>query len=332
LAFCKTQFNIENLNFVVAVMKYIDIFSVDNKCWTKSWSVLDNETANQVFEVEEDENGEVESVFHWPSSKVNRSVAVSTMEQIIDEYLKPDSQHEICVSAAVRENTFRRVKMVDVYGPQVFAEAIMEPINTMRNDILPRFLSSAHYIEMEDRLHSCNHLPSASELSIPYPEGSITDSSSLEDFPPERKFALMEILGCRYLFAEFLLYLRQSMCTEELLCYQMVVKFEHEFSSEKTHAHSLDTLWDIYRFFIAQSSAYEISLHYKLRKDLVLSMAEPHVAILDDVKRAVFTNLKNHFETFKQTAAYQNLSSLIADRIQSESLQKRALAKLNCFG
>jgi len=330
LAFCKLQFNIENLNFVIAVMKYKDIFSVDKMCWSKTWQILDAEVANQVFEIEDDENGQVESV--WPSRKVNRTIAVGAMEQILDTYFNPDSPHEICVSAVIRENTFRRVKMLDVYGPQVFAQAILEPIQTMKKDILPRFLVSNHYLQMELRLKSCNPLPSASELAVPYPEESIINHSSLKDFPAERRFELIEVLGCKFLFSEFLLYLRQSMCTEDLLCYAMITKFENTFTSEETRDYSEEIMWNIYRFFIAPGSAYEISLRYSQKKIMMLALADPHPGIFDDVKRAVLAVLKNHFESFKATTEYENLSSHMAARLSSASLHGRVLSKLDCFG
>ena len=56
-------------------------------------------------------------------------------------YFKPDSQNEICNSANTTENTFRIAKMVNIYGPGMFGGAIVEPSNTLRKDILPRFFS-----------------------------------------------------------------------------------------------------------------------------------------------------------------------------------------------
>ena len=46
------------------------------------------------------------------------------------------------MAAKVAENTKRRMKLLDLYGPDVFSEALLDPLKTINRDVLPRFLAS----------------------------------------------------------------------------------------------------------------------------------------------------------------------------------------------
>ena len=76
----------------------------------------------------------------------------------------------------------KRIKLFHLYGPEVFEEACLDPIKTMRKDILPRFCRSPIYESMIHRLASCDPPPATSYLHVPTPVGwidSFLSSSSL---------------------------------------------------------------------------------------------------------------------------------------------------------
>ena len=63
----------------------------------------------------------------------------------------------------------KRIKLFHLYGPEVFEEAWLDPIKTMRKDILPRFCRSPIFETMIQRLSSCDPPPPAIALHVPLP-------------------------------------------------------------------------------------------------------------------------------------------------------------------
>eukprot|EP00607_Mallomonas_marina_P004705 CAMPEP_0182429278 /NCGR_PEP_ID=MMETSP1167-20130531/25647_1 /TAXON_ID=2988 /ORGANISM="Mallomonas Sp, Strain CCMP3275" /LENGTH=297 /DNA_ID=CAMNT_0024612699 /DNA_START=99 /DNA_END=989 /DNA_ORIENTATION=- len=233
VAFCKHEYNLENMNFLIAVMRFKDILKMDGNAWTKSWRQLDEELQDRVFNIDgHDDDSEAEVSTSWPSTKVNRKAAVETMQKIIDEYIYDDAPYEICCSKQIQANTLRRANLIDFYGPEVFNEATVDPIKTMKKDILPRFLSSVDFAHMKERLESCATLPSPSELTVPKPNKKCIDNASLESFPPNRKFELNEFLECEILYGEFMRYLFKCVCSENLSCLRMINIFEELMSQD----------------------------------------------------------------------------------------------------
>mmetsp|Transcript_8327 Transcript_8327/g.8491 ORF Transcript_8327/g.8491 Transcript_8327/m.8491 type:complete len:365 (+) Transcript_8327:386-1480(+) len=329
LGFCESQFNVENLNFLIAVMRFRDQLYTDKTAWTKSWREIDQEMENQVFNISD--GGPDESEDQWPSKRINKAAIVETMQKIVDEFIGDSAPYEICSSKQIQANTLRRVAMVDFYGPEVFTEATIDPLKTLKKDIMPRYIVSEQYMNMKARLESCVTLPTTSELTVPPPESRIIDTASIKDFPPERRFELTDILNCQILYTEFIIFLRKSVCNENLMCYQMIIKFEEAINTgqiEKAETYA----WTIYRFFIASGSAYEISINYAQKRYLLLHMAIPTPTMFDEVKRSVMALLRTNFESFKATSTYEQLSSKLRSRIVSESMKKSAGSAFNCFG
>ena len=63
----------------------------------------------------------------------------------------------------------KRIKLFHLYGPEVFEVACLDPIKTMRKDILPRFCRSPIFETMIQRLSSCDPPPPAIALHVPLP-------------------------------------------------------------------------------------------------------------------------------------------------------------------
>lgn len=90
----------------------------------------------------------------WPSV-TDKSVAMTTVDTIVHDWLNHDSDFQICISDKIIKRTRKRIQLFHLYGPEVFEEACLEPIKTMRKDILPRFLASDIANRMFANVGSC---------------------------------------------------------------------------------------------------------------------------------------------------------------------------------
>mmetsp|Transcript_27848 Transcript_27848/g.28100 ORF Transcript_27848/g.28100 Transcript_27848/m.28100 type:complete len:361 (+) Transcript_27848:54-1136(+) len=326
LAFCRSQYNVENLSFLIAVMRFKDMLAIDKSVWSKGWREIDAEVKDRVLNFDD---GSPEKA--WPSSKINRKAVVESMQQIVDDFISRSAPNEICISRQIADNTLERVQMIDLYGPEVFTEATYDPLKTIRKDILPRFRVSHLYNEMIMRINSINPLPTASELKVPPPEKRIIDEeTNIKNFFPERQFELYEFMECEILYSELLMFLQKSVSSENLLCLRMISIFEDKFLDGDTQG-AEDDAWTIYRFFIAAGAAYEISLKYVHRKILMQSMALPTVDMFEEVKRSSHSSLKRDFESFKDTPKYIGLSTMLHDMMAAKA-RGLSLGKMSCLG
>ena len=164
----------------------------------------------------------------WPSKVVHRRFVDRRLKDIWDNYVSESAPTEICISELIRTRTKIRMSLVHIYGPTVFNEALYDPYITLRNDVMPRFVVSHLYGEMNARIAFSLRLPSADTLQVGAP--LVADSPfslcSLGDFPDERKFELHEIIADSFLYGEFLTYLREHFCPENLLCIRKILDYE----------------------------------------------------------------------------------------------------------
>jgi hypothetical protein len=96
--------------------------------------------------------------------------------------------------------------------------------------------------------------------------------------------------------------------------------------------------WKIYQFFVAPGSAFEVSIHYLHRKEVMLSMAKPRQGMFSHIKRSAMTMLRTNFEAYKKTSDYAGLSIFMrkmkeeieSARIQTEKATSNSA--YSCFG
>ena len=99
-----------------------------------------------------------------PNVTDHREAVEGYVKYIWDKFLCDSSPTQICMSGAVLLNTVKRLKLLHIYGREVFSETLIDPMKTMRKDILPRFLNSDIYQELLKQLVSCERLPTAAML------------------------------------------------------------------------------------------------------------------------------------------------------------------------
>ena len=85
----------------------------------------------------------------------------------------PTNFTNIILLLFITYNTFdfygRRMQLLHLYGPHVFEEAVIDPIKTMKKDVLPRFVVSDICQELINNLALCEPLPSADMLQVVAP-------------------------------------------------------------------------------------------------------------------------------------------------------------------
>lgn len=146
MMFCRKEFNTENVGFLIKVSLFREIMEEDKALWPKSWREVDKSISV---------TKEIKS--NWPSTIVEKELVVKAMNQIYEEFLdQEDAPEPICIDTEMLRRTKNRIELVDFYGPDVFTEASLDPIKTVKRDILPRFCVSNLHSQM---LAHINALP-----------------------------------------------------------------------------------------------------------------------------------------------------------------------------
>lgn len=276
LLFCGSQYCSENLHFAMEVDRYRDIFSFDSASFgKKSWREIDDFV--QIKSVPSSEINIDIALFYktnknalWPSSIVIRDAVEGYVKYIWDKFLCDSSPTQICMSGIVLQNTVKRLKLLHIYGKEVFSETLIDPMKTMRKDVLPRFLNSEIYQDLLKQIESCNVLPAATTLVVPPPDSDVTVNALTQKDLNAGLIHLdvIDIMNDRLLYGEFLSYLQSIVSSENLLCMRLIVIFKESFKNSPPPSQSSlsRNAWMIYKFFVAPGSAFEVSVSHRRRK------------------------------------------------------------------
>jgi hypothetical protein len=258
----------------------------------------------------------------------------------------------------------KRIELLNLYGPEVFEESLIDPLKTMKRDILPRFLRSTIFEEMKLTQATLATPAVASELELPIPPTSLTFTLQELSFTPsasssssvaasaaappssntdddaaacadttggiitDRHFHLNEIVQNRFLYLKFLSYLQECYCSENLICYRLITLFEEKMTLKQVTTSGVIAM-DLYRYFVAEGSPYEISLEYSHRKAICLQLAKPTIHCFDMVKRSVFNMLKTYYVSYKKKPEYHELAEHLRDKLSGGGGSSSILR--NCF-
>jgi hypothetical protein len=276
LLFCGSQYCSENLHFAMEVDRYRDIFSFDSASFgRRSWREIDELV--QIKSVPtSDTNIDIAAFYKsncdadWPSTIIIRDAVEGYVKYIWDKFLSDNSPTQICMSGIVLQNTVKRLKLLHIYGKEVFSEALIDPMKTMRKDVLPRFLNSDIYQELLKQVKSCNYLPTAAALVVPPPHSDATVEALTQKELNAGLIHLdvIHVINDRLLYNEFLSYLQSIVSSENLLCMRLIVIFKSRFNEQPPPSQSAasESAWMIYKFFVAPGSAFEVSVSHRRRK------------------------------------------------------------------
>jgi hypothetical protein len=327
--FCESEYSAENLSFLMEVDRFRDHMLADPSSWCSTWQDIDVDISISAIK---DDDFSFPPVFggsdepEWPSRIVDRRTAEQMILSIWDRFLSDTSPTEVCVSPHILANTKRRISHLDLYGPEVFREALVEPLKTIQRDTLPRFFKSKLYDKMKMFLAASRPLPTADSLRVPAPSYGLLSVLTAEDLA-QKEFDLNEILLDGLLYDEFLKYLRAKFCSENLLCVRMILLFEENVRI-KDFITAEQQAWDICNYFVVSGSAYEVGLSHRRRKEVLLSLARPNALLFAPLKRFIMKELRTSFELFKRTHEYASLNYLM---IQAKERMNQPKLELPCL-
>jgi hypothetical protein len=290
--------------------------------WHKSYKIIDEEIAGL-------EDNEIPT--GWPSQYLSEISVRDKVDEIFSMFIADTAVSQICFPHAVLARTMKRIQLIHLYGPEVFEESLIDPLKTMKRDILPRFLRSTAFEEMKLTQATLATPAIASELELPIPPTSLSftlEELTLPSSSPERHFHLNEIVQNRYLYSRFLTYLQDCYCSENLICYRLITLFEEKMDLKQFTTSGTIAL-DIYRYFVAEGSPYEISLEYSHRKAICLQLAKPTKSCFDMVKRSVYNMLKTYYVSYKNKPEYHGLAQYLRSKLSGGRRASDLLT--NCF-
>jgi hypothetical protein len=222
MLFCENEYCTENMRFVVACSDYISNFRKDGNKW-KSWEVLDRDPAK------------------WEKQALSEDIDVQiqkSLEKMSAGFLSAHSRYEICISAGMIERTEKRMKNYKVYGPEVFKEACIDPMDTLIKDILPRFVVSDTFVDMEYFAQKFASLPqtgpsdfeelTASDLMLSaYQSQLLTESDVIEYCKDDVSMYFRDPLLYEYFFR----YLKRIHAQENLLCVAQINRYNKAYEA-----------------------------------------------------------------------------------------------------
>ena len=335
LQFCKVEFNAENLTFILEVDEYRDIFDTETQTiWTKSWIDID-----EMVKIDDEEISNELMKVVWPSEN-NKEQIEKKIERIFKKFLDNDSPVQVCISENFMKKTRKRMKLLQFYGPDVFSEACLDPIKTLKKDVLPRFLVSEIAQNMFSMLASCYNLPSANQVRVIPPSNSFIAELPLVAMPEDRQYTLEECLQCELLYNSLIKYVTSNESLSYLYFARMHYMFI-EFIEAGKENEAKDQAWLMYKYFIAPNSPFEfteemitakyyrsmsdgqstkivankitreISDYHIQCKRLSLQLAKPNSDTFDYFKKLYHEILMKSFDAYEQTPEYAELGKLM---------------------
>jgi hypothetical protein len=331
LKFCEAHYCSENMKFITEIDRFRDQFHRDKTSWLigSTWKSLDAEIdlKNTVysdlstFHVDRDfvgplKDGTLIKEELWPSRILSREAVVENIINIWDTFLAgtKESKYWICIPSTALLNTMRRIKMIHIYGKEIFMEALIDPIKTIEKDIYPRFLLSTEYQLLVASLKTLEISASAINLKLSKPSFIILQRYQLKEIEKNLiKFSLNDLIEDQILYTEFLKYLEKIVSSENLLCIRAIKIFQESFVStlSSENAKIFDNAWLVYRYFIASGSPYEISISYRKKKEVMRRLANPHLHLFDSIEQSALSALKSHYSSYILTKDYHELYRVI---------------------
>lgn len=299
LSFCQEHYCCENFEFLLAVKRFHDLFVTSG--WT-AWRELDSVPASDPLYVQS------EKLFDEVFDTVHQEQIKTEISLLWRKYLEPTSATaEVCLPYEILDNTERRMQYYRAYGPDVFAEATLEPTKAMVRDIMPRYLVSTQYMLMNKRRAVRDSLPHGSELKVPSPKLPAT-----HERPRTREaiFAyccdLDNYMMDDYLYNGLLVYLKKIVSAENLLCYRGIEVFQ-ELMKENSTEDAIAMAWTLYFFFLCVGSSHEVSVRNDVRYDISRKMCNPDSEMFDVIKRSLRIVLDELLVQYRMTIDFSTM-------------------------
>ena len=116
-------------------------------------------------------------------------------------------------------NMIFRLKHFDAYGAEVFEELCIDPFQTIKLDVLPRFYKSKWFNRLNDRLKTVTTLPTADTFTVRLPRKSPCLNLDMQRVPLDDLKVPMNVLIHDGIYYTALMdYLESIVASELLLC------------------------------------------------------------------------------------------------------------------
>jgi hypothetical protein len=337
--------------FLMAIEGFHDHLAMDQAIWDPSpWSELDarldiekhvnaalhSRRTSYMSMTDRDENNinwdsMASDKGKWKSTVLTREAVIKHIRQIWDAFFGKTASFEICIDARMRARTVFRLRNIHLYGMHAFDEATTDPMKTVKKDLLPRFLASQFYRDMKERLKQIEYLPEADTFHIDPPRSSAVaamDMSSPTVVQDLESVPLSQIIEDSIMYDALKSYLTSIFASELLLCARCVARYK-ELWSEHTPPPAgarsrsearltvlappgvADLAWVIYAYFIADNSAYEVSLSHRRRRQILQDLAEPTAVMFDRMQAYNIMGLKDHQIRFYASEYFKSIPQTI---------------------
>lgn len=320
LVFCDIEHNEENLNFIMDVYDFKDKYA-DKQVWRgKDWITIDKEL--KLDKTKESKSKHKTNVIShlleesdaggdpWPSRTVNRKAMLMEIQNIWDGYISDDSPTQICLSKDVLNKTRYRIDNLHIYGTEVFGECLQDPIKTTNRDILPRYMKSDLYKNLNVLLSHADPLPPASALSLQLPPIKLIGDDNFLAGLDSYSFKLEDMYTDRFCFGSFESYLAAEQKDRHLMCMRMIQVFDMHMAN-KDQASANAQAWEIYKFFVAPSSAFDIGCDHFSQKKVAHRLCKSAVGDFDKVKKFLQEILVGKFPGFLTSPQHAELKPLL---------------------
>jgi len=339
LVFCDIEHNAENLNFIMDVYDFKDKYA-DKQLWRgKDWMALDKELkvdkktestkskhkTNVVAHLlDEGDGGEP-----WPSKTVNRRAMLLEIQTIWENYISDDSATQICLSKEVLNKTRFRIDNLHLYGTEVFGECLQDPIKTTNRDILPRYMKSDLYKNLNVLLSHADPLPPATALALPLPPTKMIDNDSFLAGLDSYSFKIEDMYQDRFCFETYRSYLAPEQKDRHLMCMRMINVFDvHIAAKDQVSANA--QAWEIYKFFVAPSSAYDVGCDHFVQKKVAHRLCKSAAGDFDKVKKFLHDILVSKFAAFLTSPQHGELKPL--QRLRRQQRDSRSKFPMSLLG
>ncbi|KAG1687010.1 hypothetical protein DVH05_005750 [Phytophthora capsici] len=298
LDFCQKQYCAENLNFFMAVDKFKD------EC-----GLLDFRDPESVQSCKE------------------------MADQIWADFLSLNSPNEVSLPSDDREQTQERMKRPGEFRAKLFDVAMQDAIKTLQKDTLMRFLKAPQYTEMATKVSAVHEMivkkvfDSDSSYQVDLP----TVTTLTDEKIAKGNFSLDDILGDKILFREMLDYLEKKFKAENLKCARQIRRFE-EMALQMKADDLKDFAWNLYLYFIAPGSPFEVSCTNLDRKSVQLRLGCPIKTMFEPIKENTMLVLKQDHKSFLQQLQPKTLKDrLKAEKAGSAPQKSGFLSKFKVF-
>ena len=327
LAFCESEYNAENMRFILEIDKFRDFLAQDKSYFGRlHWEQIDTNIKIKSIEFANFKTFFICDESEWNSTIIPYENVKNEITNIWETYLSSNAENQICIPSNVLSNTKRRLELLHLYGPYVFDETLIDPIKTLKRDVLPRFLISSYYKELLNRISYIRVLPTIDEIIIPNPTNSDIISWEINEITAInlQNLDLSVYLNDYLLYSSLLSYFKSIVSSENLLCLRLIYYYKEIYDTiilikEKQEIIN-NIAWNIYLYFIANNSVYEISLNYRYKKLIMLELANPSYNIFTILEKSLISLIKINLDNYYNSKYFNCLINDIINEIEIKNL------------